>query len=329
MIRRQLAIAAAVVALALLGLFVGAASISPSDVWSALFARLGIGEAERLADAVVWDIRMPRVIGGILVGGALGASGAALQGLLRNSIAEPYLLGLSSAAGFGLVVGAWLTPSGSLPVLAAFLACLMAGATAVLIRRLAAGAVDANSLVLSGIAVGFALLAWTLLLIFSVDSPRLPTFTYFVFGGLGATTWKIVAVGAPLAVVGQGLLVSRSRQLDLVALGDVQAATLGVDVAVLTRVVLAAVGLTVGAAVSIAGVVGFVGLLAPLLGRRMVGPMHRGLIWASVSLGAVIVLAADVTIRALAGNVEIPLGVVTAAVGGPVLVAILLRRRKL
>ncbi|NNC75032.1 MAG: iron chelate uptake ABC transporter family permease subunit, partial [Acidimicrobiia bacterium] len=231
MTRRQLAIGGAVAALALLGLFVGAASISPSDVWSAILARLGIGDAERLADAIVWDIRMPRVIGGILVGGTLGASGAALQGLLRNSIAEPYLLGLSSAAGFGLVVGAWITPWGSWPVLPAAFACLAAGAAAVLIRRLAAGAVDANSLVLSGIAVGFALLAWTLIVIFSVDSPRLPTFTYFVFGGLGATTWKIVAVGAPLAIVGQALLVSRSRQLDLIALGDVQAATLGVDVA--------------------------------------------------------------------------------------------------
>ncbi len=329
MIERQAALAAAVALLGLLGLFVGAASIAPSEVWSALAAGVGIGEAGRVAEGVVWDIRMPRVAGGIVVGAALGASGAALQGLFRNPIAEPYLLGLSSAAGFGLVVGAWLTPAGSIPVLAALLACAGVAAAAVLVRRVAAVAVDANSLVLSGLAIGFALLAWTLIAIFTVDSPRLPTFTYFVFGGLGATTWKIVGVGAPLALFGLVVLATQARPLDLVALGDVQAGTLGVDVGAVTRTVLAAVAVAVGAAVSIAGVVGFVGLLAPLVGRRIFGPAHAPLLWASASLGALLVLAADLAIRTLAAPVEMPLGVVTAAVGGPVLVAMLLQRRSI
>ena len=325
MIARQLALAGAVAALAIGGLFVGAASISPSEVWTAL----GTGDAGRVAEGVVWDIRMPRIVGGILVGGALAAAGVALQGVFRNPIAEPYLLGFSSAAGFGLVVGAWLTPAGSVPILATTLAIATAGAVAIVVRRVAVVAADSHSLVLSGLAIGFALLAWTLILIFAVDSPRLPTFTYFVFGGLGATTWKAVAVAVPFGLLGTALLARHARALDLVALGDVQAGTLGIDESSLARVVLAAVALNVGAAVSIAGVVGFVGLLAPIAARRSVGPSHRRLVWAAVSCGAVFVLGADVLIRAVATTVEVPLGVVTAAVGGPVLVAMLIRSRAL
>lgn len=327
MIGRQLGLGGAVVAVAFVGLFVGAAPIAGPEVWDALWAGVGIGEAGRVADGVVWDIRMPRIVGGILVGAALGATGVGLQGVFRNPIAEPYLLGLSSAAGFGLVIGAWLTPRSAVPILGAALATLGVVGAAMVVRRVAAISVDGNALVLSGLAIGFALLAWTLVLIFAVDSPRLPTFTYFVFGGLGSTTWKIALVGLPLAVLGIGVMTTQARALDLVALGDVQAGSLGIDVPATARIVLAAGALAVGAAVSIGGVVGFVGLLAPLVGRRIVGPRHGGLIWASVSLGALFVLMADIGIRELAGPVEVPLGVVTAAVGGPVLVAMLLRGR--
>jgi iron complex transport system permease protein len=313
-------------ATAVFGLFVGAANLSLSETWKGLASGLGLADTGGLAEAVVMEIRLPRIIGGILVGASLGVGGTGLQGVYRNPVAEPYLLGVSAAAGLGFVLGALVTQIGAVPVTPILLAGIAGALVALLTRKIAAVAPTGNGLVLVGVALGFAFLAWTLVVTFIVDSPRLPTFAYFVFGSLGTVTWPLVYVSLPVIITGILVIGSNARSLDLMSLGDTQAMSLGVDVTRMTTFVLGTVGIIVGASVAVAGVVGFVGLLAPLVGRRVVGPGHRNLITAAAVLGGLFVLWADILIRGLVGQVEVPLGVVTAAVGGPVLIIMLLRR---
>ena len=326
MIRRQLLLVGALLATAVFGLFVGAANLSLSETWKGLASGLGLADTGGLAEAVVMEIRLPRIIGGILVGASLGVGGTGLQGVYRNPVAEPYLLGVSAAAGLGFVLGALVTQIGAVPVTPILLAGIAGALVALLTRKIAAVAPTGNSLVLVGVALGFAFLAWTLVVTFIVDSPRLPTFAYFVFGSLGTVTWPLVYVSLPVIITGILVIGSNARSLDLMSLGETQAMSLGVDVTRMTTFVLGTVGIIVGASVAVAGVVGFVGLLAPLVGRRVVGPGHRNLITAAAVLGGLFVLWADILIRGLVGQVEVPLGVVTAAVGGPVLIIMLLRR---
>ncbi len=326
MIRRQILLFWALLATAVFGLFVGAANLSLSEAWKGLASGLGLADTGGLAEAVVMEIRLPRIIGGILVGASLGVGGTGRQGVYRNPVAEPYLLGVSAAAGLGFVLGALVTQIGAVPVTPILLAGIAGALVALLTRKIAAVAPTGNGLVLVGVALGFAFLAWTLVVTFIVDSPRLPTFAYFVFGSLGTVTWPLVYVSLPVIITGILVIGSNARSLDLMSLGDTQAMSLGVDVTRMTTFVLGTVGIIVGASVAVAGVVGFVGLLAPLVGRRVVGPGHRNLITAAAVLGGLFVLWADILIRGLVGQVEVPLGVVTAAVGGPVLIIMLLRR---
>jgi iron complex transport system permease protein len=325
-IRRQLLLFGALLATAVFGLFVGAANLSLSEAWKGLASGLGLADTGGLAEAVVMEIRLPRIIGGILVGASLGVGGTGLQGVYRNPVAEPYLLGVSAAAGLGFVLGALVTRIGAVPVTPILLAGIAGALVALLTRKIAAVAPTGNGLVLAGVALGFAFLAWTLVVTFIVDSPRLPTFAYFVFGSLGTVTWPLVYVSLPVIITGILVIGSNARSLDLMSLGETQAMSLGVDVTRMTTFVLGTVGIIVGVSVAVAGVVGFVGLLAPLVGRRVVGPGHRNLITAAAVLGGLFVLWADILIRGLVGQVEVPLGVVTAAVGGPVLIIMLLRR---
>lgn len=326
MIRRQFLLFGALLATAVFGLFVGAANLSLSETWKGLASGLGLADTGGLAEAVVMEIRLPRIIGGILVGASLGVGGTGLQGVYRNPVAEPYLLGVSAAAGLGFVLGALVTQIGAVPVTPILLAGIAGALVALLTRKIAAVAPSGSGLVLVGVALGFAFLAWTLVVTFIVDSPRLPTFAYFVFGSLGTVTWPLVYVSLPVIITGILVIGSNARSLDLMSLGDTQAMSLGVDVTRMTTFFLGTVGIIVGASVAVAGVVGFVGLLAPLVGRRVVGPGHRNLITAAAVLGGLFVLWADILIRGLVGQVEVPLGVVTAAVGGPVLIIMLLRR---
>lgn len=310
----------------LIGLLVGEVAITPAQAWEALLGRLGIGDGNTL-EGVFWSIRMPRVIAGVVVGAALGSTGASLQGLYRNPMSDPYLLGISSAAGLGVVIGITLTPAGGIPLLTMALAGAVGAAFALLTRRVSQETVDPARFILVGVALGLALLAWTVIFVFIWDSPRLPTFTYFVFGSLGTTTWEAVWSATPFVVAGLVLIAVNLRELDLLALGDEEARHLGVGVRQVAALVLLGAGVASGASVGLAGVVGFVGLLAPFVVRRWVGPSHRHLVAASALAGATGVVAADIIARWLAGPVEVPIGIVTAAIGGPLLVWMLMRMR--
>ena len=323
---RHLVVYGAVLLLAVGGLFVGAADLAIGEVWEGLLAGLGLVDGNPLSRGVVVDIRLPRIVGGILVGVALGMAGTGLSGVFRNRLADPYLLGVSSGAGLGFVIGTLASTAGTSPVIGVLAASIAGALVALLARRWSGLAEYDNGLVLIGVAANFVFLAWTLVLIFAVDSPRLPTFTYFVFGSLGTVTWGVVGPAVVIVTLAAIVLGRRARALDLIAIGDDSAQSLGVDVAPVVTAVLVAAGAATGASVALAGVVGFVGLLAPLAGRRLFGPGNGSLLPAAAGLGAIFVLVCDLVIRGLAGPVEVPLGVVTAAVGGPILIAMLTRR---
>jgi iron complex transport system permease protein len=275
---------------------------------------------------VLWAIRFPRVLSGLLAGAGLGVAGVALQGTFRNRMADPHLVGVAPAAGLGAVAGIALTPIGGPPIVMILGAAVAAILLAVLMVRIAENVSDSGQLILVGIALGFALLALLGAIVLAWDSPRVPTFTFWVFGGLSGSTWSTLGAAVPFVIVGVAIVVSGGRSLDLLALGEDEARHLGVDVARVRLTMLAAVGLIVGGAVGLAGVVGFIGLVVPLLLRAWIGPSHRQLVLASAMGGAIALGGLDVLARTVAAPVEIPVGLITAIGGAPVLVWFLLRR---
>lgn len=311
------------------GLLVGAVSISPADVWRVVLDKLGVTEgAGTQAESVLWAIRLPRVLAGILVGAVLGVAGAALQGVYRNPLADPYLLGISSAAGLGAILGIALTPAGAYPIMVMAGGALVGAGYALLTRRISAATIDPARFILVGVALGLALVAWIGVIVFRWDSPRLPTFTYWIFGSFSGVTWRTLGAATPFVLAALGMLTYFARSLDVLALGDREARHLGISVERIVAFTLAAVGVAVGAAVGLAGVIGFVGLLVPYVLRRSMGPGHGRLLAASAIGGAAVMVATDVVARTLASPAEIPVGIVTAAIGGPFLVWFLLRHRK-
>jgi iron complex transport system permease protein len=310
----------------LLSLGVGDVALTPTEVWEGLLSALGLGSAPRVDEAVIWELRLPRTLGVLLVGGGLAAAGVGLQGVYRNPMAEPYLLGLSSAAGLGVVIGSLFTPAGVPPLAAALLGVSIAVAVALATHRVTAiGA--GNRLILFGVALGLTFLAWTVVIVFVGDNPRLPTFTYFVFGSFGSVTWGRLAVASPLILIGTAMVAARARSLDLMALGYGQARGLGIQVQRTTSIVLVGAGIVAGAAVAVSGVIGFVGLVAPLLAIRVSGPHNRRLLPAAMAIGALFLLLSDMASRTVAGPVEVPVGMISAAVGGLIMTSLLLRSR--
>lgn len=311
-----------------ISLLAGAVPVTPGDLGHMLRWRLGAGQdPERLTDSVLWAIRLPRVLAGFGVGAALAVAGTALQGTFRNRMADPHLVGVSPAAGLGAVAGIALTPVGGHPLL--MLACAAgAGVVATMTMRWISQVIaDPNQFVLVGLALGLGLLAWLGAIVLAWDSPRVPTFTFWVFGGLGGSTWTMLGVGIPVITLGCGLIAFSARSLDLLTLGESEAQHLGVAVGRAVKVLMVGAGLAVGGAVGLGGAIGFVGLVVPLLLRHWLGPVHRTLIPASALAGAAAVVAMDAVARTVAAPVEIPVGLITAMLGAPLFVWLLLLDR--
>jgi iron complex transport system permease protein len=331
-LRRRLAylvLAVAAVGVSLAGLLVGSVAIGFGDLWHLLQVRSGLSDdPETLADSVLWAIRLPRVLAGIVAGAGLSVAGVALQATFRNPMADPHLVGIAPAAGLGAVAGIALTSPGGTPLVMMTMAAIGGILLALLMRRIAANVLDSGQLILVGLALGLAFLAVLGAVVLAWDSPRVPTFTFWVFGGLAGSTWSTLGAAVPFVVVGSAVVLSRSRLLDLLALGEDEARHLGVDVSQLTTLTLAAAGVIIGGAVGLAGVVGFVGLVVPLMLRYWVGPSHRSLVLLAALGGAAVLVAVDTMARTVAPPVEIPVGLLTAIVGAPVLVWFLLRRSR-
>jgi iron complex transport system permease protein len=324
------------VALALVGvalnLTTGAVSISPVKVLAILADHAGLstsGDVTEAQDAVLWSIRLPRVVLAVIAGAGLGAAGAALQGALRNPLAGPYIIGVSAGAALGGVIlvalAAALLESWAAPI-GGFVGALLALAVVSRLGRYQ-GRAEVATLVLSGVALTAAASAAVGLIVVTVENDQLRSTNFWLLGGLSAATWSEVAITLLFVAIGIGLLPLFSRPLDLLALGESEARHLGVDPSRIAREVFVLCALAVGGAVAAIGIVGFVGLLGAHLVRGALGAAHKRVIPAAAVAGAILVLFADLVARNLASPTEIPLGVVTAVVGGPAFLLLLQRTR--
>lgn len=285
---------------------------------------------------IVLDIRLPRTLLGLMVGAGIAVGGALMQGIFRNPLADPGLIGVSGGAALAAVI--WIVLGAQLAThlptvladvglpLAAFLGALVATVALYLIST-REGRTSVPTMLFAGIAIGALAGAGTGVMIFMASDQQLRDFTFWSFGSLGGATWRKVGAALPFMLL-LGLAASRlGRALDALALGEAEAFHVGVDVQRTKRVAIAAIAAGTGAAVAVAGVIGFVGLVVPHLIRLALGPGHRLLLPASALLGGALLLAADMVARTLASPAELPLGVVTAALSAPFFIGLLLKRR--
>jgi iron complex transport system permease protein len=309
---------------------VGAFPVGPRALLAALAAWLTGTESplSPAEQAVLWSIRGPRVLAAGLIGAGLAAAGAAYQGLFRNPLVSPDLLGVSSGAALGAVLGIFL----ALPVLGIQLAAFAGGLLAVAAVYALAGAVRGHDpllvLVLGGVAVGALLGAGVALLKFLADPyNQLPAITFWLLGSLASVDRTDVGALLPVMLVSLVPLVLLRWRMDVMTMGDEEARALGVDVRAVRLAVVTAATLMTAAAVAVAGIVGWVGLLVPHMARLVVGPAFARLLPMSALLGAAFLIAVDTLARGL-GRVELPLGVLTAALGTPAFLWLLFRGRR-
>lgn len=307
---------------------IGAVTIAPPQALAILAdvcgLHLGVPYDAR-QEHVLLAIRLPRVLLGVMIGMGLGMSGGAMQGIFRNPLADPGLIGTSSGAALG--ASAAIVIGGPVAVFGAFAAELLVPAAAfagallasLVVYRYARGGAPARAemLILAGVSVNALAGAGTGLLSYLSSDAQLRSIAFWSMGALGGATWHNVAIAAPLIGVALLLLPRAAGRLDALLLGDAEAAHLGVDVPALRRRVIVAVALAVGASVAIAGAIGFVGLVAPHIVRMVVGPSHRTLLVCSALLGASMLLVSDLLARTIVSPAEVPIGIITAFIGAP------------
>ena len=318
---------------AVLCLGIGPASVPPETTTSVVAQRIGLidtAEATAAEMAIVADIRLPRVLMGLAVGAALAMSGAVLQGMIRNVLADPYVLGISSGAstgaaaailfGFGAGAGQYALPA------SAFMGAMGASVVVFWLGH-AGGRATSIRLLLAGIAVGYALSAATSFLIFSSDDAEgSRTVMFWLLGSLSLARWDTLLLSIVAVVAGAGtILMLLSRRLDALAVGEETSRVLGVSPAATRLQLLAVVSVCTGAAVAGAGVIGFVGLVVPHLARRLVGSVHARLLPVTALLGGGLLIWADALSRVLMQPRELPIGIITALIGAPFLL-LLIRR---
>jgi len=312
---------------------IGAVRIPPAQVVAILLDHIGLHldvVVSPQQDAVLWNIRLPRIVLAALVGSALALAGAVLQGVFRNPLADPSLVGVSSGAALGAVIAIVIgvLPFGitSLP-LAAFLGGMLAMLAVYGFAR-QGGRTEVVTLILAGIAINAIAGAVTGIFFFMANDVQLRTIIFWTLGSLGGATWR--SVWAVLPFIGAGLLLLPrwGRQLNLLVLGEREARHLGVETERLRFLLVGLAALITGAAVAVAGIIGFIGLVVPHIIRLIAGPDHRLLLPASALTGAILLLLADLAARTLVLPRELPLGVVTALAGGPFFLWLLHRTRR-
>ncbi len=301
----------------------GAVRVPPADVWAAFSAWL-TGDEPAGRARIFWNLRLPRVLLAAVVGMNLAVAGALLQTLTRNPLAEPHLLGVSAGGGLAAVIAIKINPAldfTRLPLLTS-LGCLVGAA---LVYGLAwKGGVSPLRLVLAGVAVGALLTALTTGVLLT-SSITIQTAMSWLAGGLNARSWPHLRAMLPYSVVGLSGALLLARKLDVLALGDEPATGLGLRVHRLRAVLVVLVALLTGAAVAVAGLVGFAGLLVPHAARRLAGSRHAYLLPVSALLGGALLVGADAIARTIIEPRELPIGIVTAVAGAPFLLWLLRR----
>jgi iron complex transport system permease protein len=338
-LRAALAILALTVLLGVTGVLslgVGPAALAPGRVVAILFAGADGLAAYGGEHIIVWQIRMPRILLGGLVGAALAVAGATMQGLFRNPLADPGLVGVSAGSALAAVTvivlgGSWLTSS-MLGTFALPLAAFFGGlATTIMLYLIATreGRTSVATMLLAGIALSALSGALMGLLVYISNDQQLRDITFWSLGGLGGATWaKLVASGPiMLAVIVAAPVLGRG--LNALVLGEAEAYHLGISVQRLKNLAIFLVAAATGAAVATSGVIGFVGIVVPHLLRLVIGADHRALLPASGLLGAILLIFADMIARTIAAPAELPIGILTAALGAPFFLWMLLRRRSI
>jgi len=319
----------------LAGVALGPVDVSLTGIARAALDRLPLVELPSTLSAreatIVWDLRLPRVVLGGLVGAMLALAGAGYQGVFRNPLADPYLLGIAAGAGAGATLvfaygrpgaGAWIDP---LP-LAAFAGALAGVAATYLLSRSVSGERDAVSLILAGVAVA-AFFTAVQTYVQQREAESLRRVYAWLLGGLPTTGWEQVRLILPYVVIAATVLLLHRRLLDVLSVGDHEALALGISVTRVRLTVVLAASLGTAAAVAVSGLIGFVGIIVPHTVRLLTGASFRTVLPLSLLFGAAFVVLADLVARTVMAPAEIPLGVVTAFVGAPFFAWLLRHRR--
>lgn len=319
----------------ILAVSLGPVGIHPFTVWKIALSHvpaLGdlIGESWSNAHAnIVWEVRFPRVLLGVLVGSGLALAGTGIQALVRNSLADPYILGVSSGASVGatlvILLGAFDLFGQYALSLAAFLGALL---SVILVFTLAqvAGRMSTTRLLLSGIALSMILSAITDLIVMTApDDDKIHSALFWMMGSLVGADWKTLPVVGIAVIIAFIFLLIQSRPLNLLLMGEETAVTLGLNINIFRKLLIVVVSLLTGVLVAASGAIGFVGLMIPHIVRLLVGSDHKKVLIISLFLGAVFMIWADVVARLVLAPEEIPIGVVTALTGGPFFIWLLRR----
>jgi len=334
-----LSLTALLIGIMVLSSCIGAVEISVPELLSILANRTGLSEVANFRPqqaAVLLNIRLPRVFLGVLIGAGLGISGAAIQGLFRNPLAEPGLIGISSGATLFAVlmivleVGLFKSLTGAMGPYALSLAAF-AGAciTTGIVYRLSVrnGKTVITTLLLSGIAINALAGAFTGLLTYIATDEQLRTITFWSLGSLGGASWATVTGLLPFILIPLAGLPFMAKSLNALALGDAQALHMGIDVILIKRIIIVLATMAVGASVAVAGIIGFVGLIVPHILRMTFTADHRLVIPGAAILGAALLTLADLVARTIVVPAELPIGILTALIGTPVFLYIIITER--
>jgi len=318
-----------------LAVMIGSVSITPLYVWKVIFSKIPIfsnlieGDWSRSQEIIIWQIRVPRVMLAAIVGAGLAVAGAAVQALVRNSIADPYILGISSGATVGatavIILGAFSFLGIYALSIAAFLGSFIAMVLVFLLSRVG-GRISIFRLLLAGMAVSFILSAISnFMLMMSKEEGGIKAVMYWMLGSLAGAKWGNIFIPAIIFVIVFVLLWLHYRQLNLLLLGEEAAVTLGVHLQQFRIQLIVLVSLLTGVLVAVSGSIGFVGLIIPHIVRLLVGSNYKYVIPISALLGAVFLVWADAIARVLIAPEEMPIGIITAFCGGPFFIWLLRR----
>ncbi|MCL2173009.1 MAG: iron ABC transporter permease [Candidatus Bathyarchaeota archaeon] len=320
----------------LISLSFGASSPRLSEALTVIFSKtfpfLNIGSASPLSETIIWTIRLPRIVLAIIAGAGLATAGATMQGILRNPLVSSYILGISSAAGFGaalaIVFGVSIaTFAGYLVIGNAFIFCLIAMVIVYSIARIRG--MSSESVILAGVAVGFLFSA--LLSLIQYIAPERNAVTAIVFwlmGGLYTASWQNILICLPIVAIAMILMMTQAWNINVLSMGEDVAVSLGVNSKRILSINMILETVATASIISFTGIIGFVDLIAPHISRMLIGNDHRYLIPCSALMGALMLLGADTVARLIIMPTELPVGIVTSLIGVPFFIYLLIHKRR-